>query len=299
MKLLKKIYNCLLGLLGCCFPVYRSKRLYKKMTGRKLNITNPQTLNEKLMYKFNLYWKNEVVNRCTDKYQVREYVEKNGLGHLLNEVYGVWDEPEDIEWDKLPERFVLKLNTGSGANIICKDKNLLDKKATIKQLKKWSKKNYGYLTAEQGIYYNQPMKIIAEKYIDNKKNTPPDDFKVFCSYGEVKLLFVACDRYEHKTKFDFYTPDWKWIDVKNCHPNNGPIAKPNNLDSILEYASKLSKPFPLVRVDFYDVNETIIFGEMTFTHMGCIHPFDPDKYDLEFGNLFPNVKDANKILKKD
>ena len=155
---------------------------------------------------------------------------------------------------------------------------------------------YGCMTAEQGIYSKIKKKIIAEKYIDSFQNAPPNDYKFFCSYGDVKMLFVACDRYDNKTKFDYYTPDWKWIDVKNSHPNKGPIPKPQNYEKMIEYASILSKRFPLVRVDFYNIDGQIIFGELTFTHFGCIHPFDPDIYDLKFGELFPNVKDANRIL---
>ena len=290
------IYESILKIEGRFFPTLRSKHLYKKMVGKKLNLKTPTTLNEKLMfYKLNLYWFNNVVNKCTDKYKVREYVEKNGLGEILNPIYGVYENFDDIEWDKLPDQFALKLNTGSGCNIICKDKKTFDVEGAKKQFKKWMKKKYGLLTAEQGIYGNVKRVIIAEKYIDSKNGLPPVDYKFFCSYGDVKLLFSACDRYEGKTKFDFYTPDWKWIDVKNSHPNAGPKAKPSNFDQMIKYASILSKPFPLVRIDFYDVEGTIIFGEVTFTHMGCVHPFDPDSFDKQFGELFPKVKDASKI----
>lgn len=266
------------------------------MVGKKLNLKTPTTLNEKLMYyKLNLYWNNDLVNRCTDKYTVRSFVEEQGLGKILNPIYGVWERFDDIDFDKLPNQFVLKLNTGSGCNIVCKDKQSFDKEDAKKKFKKWLKKKYGFLTAEQGIYSKAKRLIIAEKYIDSHNNLPPDDYKFFCSYGDVKLMFAACDRYEHKTKFDFYTPDWKWIDVKNCHPNAGPKPKPKNYELMVEYASILSKNFPLVRIDFYDIDGEVVFGEITFTHMGCVHSFDPDSFDKEFGDLFPSVKDANKI----
>jgi hypothetical protein len=296
-KAILPLYEYFQRFVGKRFPVRRSKKLFKKMTGYKCNLKGPQTLNEKLMfYKLNLYWNNGVVNDCADKYKVREFLSSCGLSNILNTLYGVWDKPEDIEWDKLSDRFVLKLNTGSGCNIVCKDKSTFDKDAAIKTMKKWFKMQYGYLTAEQGIYGKVKKRIIAEKYIDSHKLTPPDDFKFFCSYGEVKLCFVACDRYEGKTKFDFYYPNWEWIDVKNSHPNNGPIPKPKNYEKMFEYASILSKRFPLVRVDFYNVDGEIVFGELTFSHMGCVHPFTPDGFDHSFGALFPDVKDANKIL---
>lgn len=281
---------------GCFFPYFRSKRLYKKCIGKKLVLKNPSTLNEKLMYyKFNLYWKNDLVNNCADKYKVREFVSECGLGHILNPIYGVWDKPSEIDWDILPDKFVLKLNSGSGCNIVCLDKNTFNKKEAIKKFKKWIRIKYGCFTAEQGIYSKIKKKIIAEKYIDSFKDVPPDDYKFFCSYGDVKMLFVACDRYNGNTKFDYYYPDWKWIDVKNAHPNKGPVPKPKNYEKMLEYASKLSKKFPLVRIDFYNIDGNIIFGEITFTHFGCVHPFDPDEYDLKFGQLFPDVKEANEI----
>ncbi len=296
-KILLPIYDRFQCVEGKLFPAHHSKKLFKKMVGHKCNLKDPQSLNEKLMYyKLKLYWNNPFVNDCTDKYKVRDFVSSCSLSTILNTTYGVWNNLDDIDWDKLPDKFVLKLNTGSGSNIICRDKATLDKTKAIKTMKKWLKQRYGYLTSEQGVYGKVERKIIAEKFIDGNKSASPDDFKFFCSYGDVKLVFVACDRFEGKTKFDFYYPDWKWIDVKNSHPNNGPIPKPKNYEKMLEYASILSKKFPLVRIDFYNNDGEIIFGEITFSHMGCVHPFDPEKFDYLFGSLFPDVKDANKIL---
>lgn len=295
-KILKKpyIFYCKVNSVFC--PKSRSKRLFKKMIGEKCNLENPSTLNEKLMYyKLNLYWENQLVNNCADKYKVRDFVKDKGLESILNPIYGSWDSPEEIEWDKLPNEFVLKLNFGSGFNLVCRDKSALDIKAVIKQFKKWMKVHYGIFTAEQGIYSLIDKKIIAEKYINTCDNNPPNDYKFFCSYGDVKFLFVATDRFEGQTKFDYYLPDWKWLDVRNCHPNKGPIEKPKNFDLMLKYASILSKQFPLVRVDFYNIEGQIIFGEMTFTHFGCVHPFDPKNFDLEFGKMLFDVKEASLI----
>ena len=295
-KILKKPYIFVCKANGLFCPKSRSKHLYKKMIGKKCNLNNPSTLNEKLMYyKLYLYWKNQLVNDCADKYKVREFVSNNGLGEILNPIYGCWDSPDDIDWNNLPNQFVLKLNFGSGFNFVCRDKKSLNIKEVNETFKKWMKVHYGIFTAEQGIYSKIHKKIIAERYIDTFDHTPPNDYKFFCSYGEVKFLFVATDRYEGKTKFDYYLPDWTWLDVKNCHPNKGPIEKPKNYDLMLSYASKLSKQFPLVRVDFYNIDGQIIFGEMTFTHFGCVHPFDPERFDLQFGSMLPNVREANSI----
>lgn len=291
------LYNKFLSLESFLFPRVRSKKLFKKMVGTKCNLKNPSTFNEKLMYyKLNLYWNNKLVAECADKYRVRQFVKENGLEQALNPLYGCYDKFEDIDWDNLPNKFAIKLNTGSGCNLICKDKSSFDVKAARKTIKKWFKQKHGLLTAEQGIYQYIDKKIIIEKYIETENDLPPNDYKIFCSYGEPKLLFVASDRYEGKTKFDFYTTNWEWIPVKNSHPNAGPINKPNNLELMLKYASILSKKFPLVRIDFYSEQGNIIFGEMTFSHMGCVHPFDPQKFDKEFGLLFPEVTKANRII---
>ena len=294
-KILKPIYIKYKEVKGFFFPTLRSKELYKKRIGRKCNLKNPKSLTEKLMYyKLNLYWKNDIVTKLVDKYKVRDYVNNAGLGSILNTLYGVWDNAKDIDWEKLPNQFVLKINNGSGFNIIVKDKSSLNIRDTIKTLNKWLRINYGTLYGERGIYIKVDRKIIAEKYIEEYEKESVDDYKFFCSYGEVKFLFVACDRNE-TTKFDFYTPEWKWIDVKNVFANKGPVEKPKNYELMLRYASILSKKFPLIRIDFYDVNGQIYFGECTFTHFGCIAPFTPDEYDFKFGSLFPDVHAANNI----
>lgn len=295
-KIITPFYNSLLSIESLFFPVLRSKRLFKKMVGEKCNLSNPQTLNEKLMfYKLNLYWNKDIVARCADKYRVRDFVKEERLESILNTNYGVWDKFEEIEWEKLPNEFVLKLNTGSGCNLLVKGKNSLDLKNVRKTVKKWFRQKPGLFTAEQGIYQRIPKKIIAEKFIETDDGLPPKDYKFFCSYGEVKLLYVGSDRVNGRTKFDFYYPNWEWIDVKNCHPNAGPIKKPKNYDFLVKYASILSKRFPLVRIDFFDVDGTIYFSEITFTHMGCVHPFEPKIFDLKFGELFPGVREALEI----
>ena len=292
---LRQIYKATV-IKGHYFPKFSSKTQYKNVFGRKLDLKNPKTLNEKLMYyKLNLYWENELVAMGADKYAVRKFIEECGCSEILNPLLGVWKDACKIDWDSLPNKFALKCNHGSGYNIICKDKSTFDKEKATQLLNKWMQETYGYYTAEQGIYSKIDRRIIAEKYIDTEDGLPPADYKFFCSYGKVKLLFVACDRYEENTKFDYYYPDWTWIPVKNDHPNHGPIEKPEHLEKMIRYAEKLSERFPLVRVDFYDTKDSVIFGELTFTHFGCLHRFDPDEYDYKFGELFEDVCNANII----
>lgn len=282
-------------LISCINPTLASSIRYRKYLGKKLNLDTPRTLNEKMMYlKLNVYWDNQDVADSADKYKVHQVVTRKGCPEILNEIYGAWEKSEDIEWDKLPEKFAIKCNHGSGYNIICKDKSHFDIAGASKQLNAWLKERYGVQRAEQGIYQKIKPMIIAEKFIETSDNKPPKDYKFFCSYGEVKLLFVASDRFDGQTKFDYYTPEWEWIPVKNQHPNVGPVEKPKMLEKMMHYAEMLSKDLPLVRVDLYNEGDQIIFGELTFTHFGCLNSFDPDEYDLKFGQLFPDVTKLNK-----
>lgn len=277
-------------------PEYASKVRYRYYVGKPLNLSNPQTLNEKMMYlKLRVYWDKQYVADRADKYKVHQIVKEMGCSEILNELYGAWERVEDIEWDKLPQKFAIKCNHGSGYNIICKDKFTFNIPEAEEKLRIWMEEKYGVERAEQGIYSRIKPMIIAEKFIETADNKPPKDYKFFCSYGEVKFLFVASDRIDGQTKFDYYWPDWSWIPVKNQHPNVGPVEEPKMLGKMMEYARKLSKDLPLIRVDLYNEGEQIIFGELTFTHFGCLNSFDPDEYDSVFGQCFPDVTTIKKI----
>lgn len=295
-SILSKGFEKTMYLISTINPTMASSIRYRRYLGKKLNLKNPQTLNEKMMYlKLRVYWDNLEVADSADKYKVHEVVKRKGCPEILNEIYGVWECAKDIDWDKLPQKFAIKCNHGSGYNMICKDKSTFDTKAAGKILDGWLKEHYGVQRAEQGIYQKIKPMIIAEKFIETADNKPPKDYKFFCSYGEVKFLFVASDRIDDQTKFDYYYPNWEWIPVKNQHPNVGPIEKPKMLEKMIYYAQMLSKDLPLVRVDLYNEGDLIIFGELTFTHFGCLNAFDPDEYDLKFGQMFPDV---TKLIKK-
>lgn len=290
-KLLSNIFEKSMTIVSKANPTLASKIRYRRYFGKKLNLNNPQTLNEKMMYlKLNVYWNTKFVSDRADKFEVRKIVKSLGCEEILIDLLGAWDSVEDVDWDSLPQKFVIKCNHGSGYNIICRNKDEFDIDKARESLSKWMEEEYGVNRAEQGIYSRIHRKIIAEKFIETSDNMPPRDYKFFCSYGKVKLLFVASDRINNQTKFDYYTPDWEWIPVKNQHPNVGPVEKPAMLQKMIDYAERLSKDIPLVRVDLYNEGNQIIFGELTFTHFGCLNAFDPDEYDLKFGQLFPDVK---------
>lgn len=266
-KIIQKRY----AVLTSISPTLASKIIYKRRFGKRLNLEKPELFNEKLMWlKLNTYKNNELVRNCADKYAVREYVKKVGCEEILNDLIEVYDTADEIDFDKLPKKFVLKCNHGAGYNIICTNKDELDIKATKKQLTKWLKEDYSKYAAE--VQYKKiEKKIICEKYLDmntGKKN--PTDYKIYCFNGIPKIILVMNDRDTLVTR-EFYDEKWNRVQLRdNENPPNIPTAKPNNLEQMLGYAQKLSNPFPFVRVDLYNVNDNIVFGELTFTPTGCM-----------------------------
>jgi len=266
-------------------PRKRIEYLYEKKIGHKLNLDNPVLYTEKLNW-LKLYWHNPLLTRCIDKYTVRTFVEEQGLGDCLTTLYGVWDDIDDVDFGSLPEKFVLKMNNGSGCNILCTDKSKLDIKQIRRDFKKEMHRNYYYTYGEWG-YKDIVPKLICESYIDTEDGKPPKDYKIFCFNGEPEYLFVASDRINHQTKFDFYTKDWEWIPARNKYPNAGDVLKkPDALEKMFDVARKLSKPFPAVRVDLYYEEGVIYFGELTFYHFSAFTPFDPPEFDIRLGEHF-------------
>lgn len=274
-------------------PTLNSRVVYWDKMKKRLNLNPPVTLNEKLMWlKLYRYNSSDLVCECCDKVKVRDYIKRKGCEKYLTKAYGVYDNPEDIEWDKLPNTFVVKWNYGSGYNLFCRNKADFDIQEAIHKLKEWQVSGKYWLKYSELQYENMPPKILVEEMIDTADGLPPKDYKIFCSYGKPKLLFVASERINNRTKFDYYYPDWTWIPVKNGHPNAGDVLdRPKELDEMLTAASKLAGKFPIVRVDFYLEEGRIYFGELTFSHFGCRTPFEPDEYDRIFGDLFPIDKE--------
>lgn len=269
-------------------PLFATKIMYRYLLGKKLNLKSPKSFNEKQQWlKFNLYNNNQLVKKCIDKYDVRQYLEECGCASIANEIIGVWDDPDSINWSELPNQFVIKCTHGSGFNILCRDKNSFDIEDAKRKLKKWCSTDYGVYSVEL-IYYGIKPKIVCEQLINTDDDKEPTDYKFFCSYGEVKFIYVMLG---HDEVQDYYTPDWKWIPVRSAgRPNaKNHMSKPKDLEKMIEYASVLSKPFPEVRVDFYYENNNIIFGELTFLTTGGFVKFDPNYYDNVFGDLFPEM----------
>lgn len=281
LPLIHDIFNFIRFSAFKIYPEATLKFEYKRQTGYNLNINNPCSYNEKLQW-LKLHWYDPEATRCADKYLVRQYVKERGLGYILNDLYGVYENIDDIDIEQLPNEFVMKVTHGCGQNLICTDKSKLNWGFEKKKFKKWLKKSHYYDSLEW-VYRDIKPRIIVEKLIKTADGKPPKDYKIFCFNGEPKCLFVASDR-GIATKFDFYDCNWNLLQVKQHYPNSGKIfSKPKELEKVLEYARVLSKGFPHVRVDFYIENGAIIFGECTFFHFSGSQKFEPREFDYILG----------------
>ncbi len=263
-------------------PVSELKLLFRLKQGYPLNTERPVTYNEKLQW-LKLNDRNPLIPKCVDKYLVREYLKENGFEELLNELYWHGFDPEEIPFDELPERFVIKVTHGSTFNIIVKDKNDLDKKKTIATLRKWLKTQYIPCYGEWFYGIERP-RIIVEKYLEDDTGGLRD-YKVFCFHGKAKIMSVIVGR-NSEPKLNFYTPDWRF--VQNAHfkkyAHFETFAKPECLDGMIKKAEAVSKPFMHARVDFYIVNGKPVFGEICFINGGGFDRFKPYALDKKMGS---------------
>lgn len=281
---LKSIILTPFNLLYKINPELELKLLFFLKLGYRLDLENPQTFNEKINW-IKLYDKNKDKPRCVDKYTVREFVKERGCGELLNTLFWQGTNPEEIPFDQLPERFVIKATHGQGMNIICKDKKSLNTARTVKQLKKWLKVKYLPCYGEW-FYDVIPPRIIVEKFLDEKGECPKD-YKVFCFHGKPQLIDVHIDRFT-RHKRNFYDLNWnviKGVSIKYPADEQIKVEKPEQLEQLLEYAEKLSKDFIHARVDFYIVGGKIYFGEMTFTNGAGFDAVSPKEFDVWLGSM--------------
>lgn len=286
LKLLSKLKTYTYYFLTPLSPRWCSKFLYWRAFKRRLDLRNPVTLNEKLMWlKLNRYRDDRLVASCTDKYAVREYVKSCGCGEILNELYGVWESPNEIDWDALPQSFVLKCNHASGFNIICKDKETLDIDACKKRLGKWLRRGFWRYSAELQ-YRHIPRRIVGEKLLGH--HDVPADYKIYCFHGKPVCTLACCQREQGWPRFYFFDSDWNLMrltkDGKKAAPDFT-LPRPTHFSEMMEYARRLSTPFPFVRVDLYDTEDGVVFGELTFTPSACLDTDRLPETDLMLGKL--------------
>jgi hypothetical protein len=291
MGIRKGISRCFRILLTEISPVINTKFVYWRTFGKSIDLKNPKTLDEKIMWlKLNVYSNNQLVTDCADKYRVREYVEKCGCGEILNELYFTYDEVEEIEWDKLPNKFVIKWNFGCGQNFICRDKAQLDIPATIKMLKEWKKeKDLFYKDRSEMQYKGIQPKLICEKLIESEDGGLPKDYKLYCFNGDPHCILVCANRIRAgHAEYYFFDKEWnlkRYNQQGKDAPEGFTLPKPKNFEKLFEYASILSQPFPFVRADFYLENGKVYFGELTFTPCGGLDKGRLPETQLLFGNM--------------
>lgn len=261
------------------------KLQYRLRLGKKLNLANPTLFNEKVQYA-KLYYRNPMLKSLVDKYEVRKYVKEKIGEKYLTKLYGVYDRVDDIVFDKLPEKFVMKLTNGSSYNYICPLKNYDTQTKIEYRFKKWITVDF-YMLGREWAYKDVKNRIICEELLETSDVNGLNDYKIFCFDGVPKLIQVDFSRFiNHKR--NFYTPEWEFIDEEVEYENDSTakIQKPKNLEEMLKCAHILSEGFPQVRVDFYDVDGRIVFGEMTFYHgAGYLH-FKNPKFELEMGEYW-------------
>ena len=266
---------------------------FKMSFGRFPNLKNPETFNEKPQW-LKLYNRKPEYTRMVDKYEAKKYV-----ADIIGEEYiiptlGVWDKFDDIDFDNLPDQFVLKCTHDSGGLVICRDKSKLDVAAAKKKIEKCLKTNY-YWHSREWPYKNVKPRIIAEQYLRDDSGRDVNDYKVFNFNGEPHLIQVDFDRFiDHKK--NIYTTDWNLCDFSFNYPAHPEIEipKPTMLKEMLELSKKLSAGEPYMRTDFYCVGNKIYFGELTFFPASGYGAFDPDGVDYELGDKIVLPKEKIK-----
>lgn len=262
-------------------------------TGRWLDLKDPKRYTEKLQW-YKLYYRDPRMVQCVDKYDVREYVREKGLGHILNECYGVYDRVEDIDFDKLPNQFVLKDTLGGGGNsvILVKDKSRENMESLKVRLRKWTDEDHRIKGGgrEWPYYFGKKHRIIAERYIPSDASTGGlIDYKFFCFGGKAEYMYLITDRdLGQSTALGIFDAAFNQLDCSRVgkKPLTRAVSAPENFAQMVELAQKLSEDFPHARIDFYDQNNEILFGEITFFSASGYMKYDPDAFDYEMGEKF-------------
>lgn len=260
-------------------------------TKEKFDLKNPISYNQKLQW-YKLKYRDPKMIKCVDKVLVREYVDSKGYGEILNGLYGVYQNPEKINFDELPNKFVLKVNNAMGTNIFVENKKNIDREKIRNQLKNWLNKTpLQVWFGKEWAYKHVEPKIICEEYID-AKGEELIDYKFHCFNGVPEIVQVSMDKGKQH-RINFYDSSWNYIHAEHIYPTKGDVLeKPKKFDKMLEIAKDLAADFPHVRVDFYNIDEKIIFGELTFYTSAGFGSFKPNNLNIHMGDLFqlPNEK---------
>lgn len=289
--IIKKIYTKFQEFTKAYFPITRAKVAYYIAYSKKCNLKEPKTFSEKLLWlSLNTYRNNLLILNLSDKYLVRDYVREKVGEDLLNELYDVWESPDKIKIQNLPNSFALKASQGCKTNILCANKDRLNNEYLKSLLKDWNSGQYLYdkmMSDIGGIPVKELKKyFLCEKYLSQEGEESPIDYKIYCFNGKPKAILVIGDRFTGK-KGVFMTPEWEFLSAlrgKYRVPEKL-FDKPQSLSRMIEISKKLSEPFPFVRVDLYDIAGNTIFGEMTFFPNGCINMQETDINGISMGDL--------------
>ena len=262
------------------------KILYKYIMNKKIDLSNPLTFNEKLQW-LKLYDRNPEYTKMVDKYEAKKYVGNTIGKEFTIPTIGIYNRFDDIYFESLPTQFVIKCTHDSGGLVIVKDKTKLDIKSARKKIKKSLKRNY-YYCGREWPYKNVKPRIIIEKYMANDKQKELVDYKFFCFNGDPKFLYVSEGLSDHSTaKISFADMNYKKTEFyrKDYKPFDKLPEKPINFEKMKELAKKLAKDIPFIRVDFYEIEGKVYFGELTFYPCSGFLPFEPEKWDRKLGDM--------------
>lgn len=289
LKVIRKPTHLILGLINRTSKLWPDRLFlkikYRLVMGDKLNLKNPKSFNEKLQW-LKLYNRKPEYTTMVDKYAVKEYVASKIGEEYIIPTLGVWDTSDDIDWDSLPNQFVLKTTHGGGGGgvVICKDKATFDIDSA-KRILDSSLKNDIFWLYREWPYKNVPKRIIAERYMSDGENEL-EDYKIHNFNGIPKVILVCRERFKDSPMIDdFYSDNWEKLDIKRPgHPNSSePQKYPQKLEEMLRLSCKLSKGIPFLRTDFYIVEDHIYFGELTFFPASGLSKFEPDYWDMVLG----------------
>lgn len=288
-KKLRFSYLTELGLLKWMPDAMYLKKKYKILLGKELNLDNPKTFNEKLQW-LKIHDRKPEYTIMVDKYAVKRYVADRIGEEYIIPTLGVWEHFDDIDFDSLPNQFVLKCTHDSGGVVICRDKRTFDKTATKKKIEKCLKRNY-YWSGREWPYKNVPPRIIAEKYMVDDYETEKDeslkDYKFYCFNGKMQFVMINSDRNSAKsTKADYFDRDFNWLDFTwgYEHAEMRP-QKPDKFEKMISTVEKLAQGLPHIRVDLYECNGQIYFGELTFFDGSGFDKIEPIEWDYKIGEM--------------
>lgn len=270
------------GLLNWMPDAMYLRCIYWARFKKKLNLNNPRTFNEKLQW-LKLYDRKPEYTVMVDKYAAKQYVaERIGQEYIIP-TYGVWDHFDDIDFDSLPDQFVLKCTHDSGGLVICKDKSQLDREAAKEKLENSLKRDY-YKASREWPYKDVKPQIIAEKYMQDTQNDALTDYKFFCFDGVPKVMYISKD-HGRDPRTDFFDMEFNHLDIKARDPHaEVPPTKPAHFDEMKHIAQILSKGKPHLRVDFYIIEDKVYVGELTFYHMSGLTEVTPPEWNLRMGD---------------